>query len=78
MDLETGRARWVMLLLLVCAFAACLFVFRRYEQREETGSAAGRKDDTQDAGEPVPEQEPQSGCIRMKNRYTLSCPRQQT
>ena len=63
MDLETGRARWVMLLLLVCAFAACLFVFRRYEQREETGSAAGRKDDTQDAGEPVPEQEPQSAFL---------------
>ncbi len=62
MDLEKGRARWimVMLLLLICALGVCLFTFRRYERHEEADNRGGLEEDIQHVQEPAPKQEPRS------------------
>ena len=54
MDLEKGRARWimVMLLLLICALGVCLFTFRRYERHEEADNRGGLEEDIQHVQEP--------------------------
>ncbi|MBD5486040.1 MAG: hypothetical protein HDR18_11090 [Lachnospiraceae bacterium] len=38
MDLETGRARWIAVILLVCALIASVIAFRHYEQRGQEQS----------------------------------------